>query len=305
MRLMRWLAAGLCVLLVTAMAGLKPAAAQGNEVLLPEQSAAKAKSILQQVIAKLGGGAYLNVRDTDCSGRLAQFGNNGAMTGFTQYRDTWLLPDKNRKEYIVKGEHTIAGFLIGIDGLNISHGGVIIMLFNGDQGWILDKSGVSDQPEDVAKTFAQQVKSGMDAMLRSRLNERGLDLRYAGTDVIDLKEAEWIEFTDKDRGQFRLGLEKSTHLPLRWVVQSRDPKTQERTETVTSYSQFTPVDGVLAPVRIARAQDGRDLFQIYFDSCKYNSNLSPDLFTRSALEQRSHQAGSKDNKSEKPDNKKK
>jgi hypothetical protein len=305
MRLTHWLAAGLCLLLVTAMAGSKLAAAQGNEALLPEQSAAKAKVILQQVIAKLGGAAYLNVRDTDCNGRLAQFGNNGAMTGFTQYRDTWLLPDKNRKEYIVKGEHTIAGFLIGIDGLNISHGGVIIMLFNGDQGWILDKSGVSDQPEDVAKTFAQQVRSSMDAMLRSRLNERGLDLRYAGTDVIDLKEAEWIEFTDKDRGQFRLGLEKSSHLPLRWVVQARDPKTQERTETVTSYSQFTPVDGVLAPVRIARAQDGRDLFQIYFDSCKYNSNLSADLFTRSALEQRSHQAGSKDNKSEKPDNKKK
>ncbi len=305
MRLMRWLAAGLFLLLVTATAGSRTAAAQNSEALLPEQSAAKAKSILQQVIAKLGGSAYLNVRDTDCSGRLAQFGNNGAMTGFTQYRDTWLLPDKNRKEYIVKGEHTIAGFLIGIDGLNISHGGITVMLFNGNQGWILDKSGVSDQPEDVAKNFAQQVKSGMDTMLRSRLNEKGLDLRYAGTDVIDLKEAEWIEFTDKDRGQFRLGLEKSTHLPLRWVVQSRDPKTQERTETITSYSQFTPFDGVLAPVRIARAQDGRDLFQIYFDACKYNSNLSPDLFTRSALEQRSHQAGSKDNKSEKPDNKKK
>ncbi len=305
MRLMHCLAAGLFLLLVTAMAGSKPAAAQSSEALLPEQSAGKAKSILQQVVAKLGGGAYLNVRDTDCSGRLAQFGNNGAMTGFTQYRDTWILPDKDRKEYIVKGEHTIAGFLIGIDGLNISHGGVIIMMFNGDKGWILDKSGVSDQPEDVAKTFAQQVKSGMDNMLRSRLNERGLDLRYAGTDVIDLKEAEWIEFTDKDRGQFRLGLEKSTHLPLRWVVQSRDPKTQERTETITSYSQFMPFDGVLAPVRIARAQDGRDLFQIYFDTCKYNANLSPDLFTRSALERRSHQGGSNGNKSEKPDNQKK
>ena len=102
MRLMHCLAAGLFLLLVTATAGSRTAAAQNSEALLPEQSAAKAKSILQQVIAKLGGSAYLNVRDTDCSGRLAQFGNNGAMTGFTQYRDTWLLPDKNRKEYIVK-----------------------------------------------------------------------------------------------------------------------------------------------------------------------------------------------------------
>lgn len=302
MRLMQRLVAGLVLLLLPVTAGSKPAEAQNDEAMLPEQSVAKAKAVLQQVIAKLGGSAYLNVRDFDCTGRLAQLDRNGAMSGFTNYRDTWILPDKDRKEYITKGEHTIVGFLIMIDGLNISHGGTIVSIFNGNQGWLLDKSGVSDQPEDVVQTFNQGVKSSLDNVLRKRLNDPGLEIRYAGSDVIDLKEAEWIEFTDTDRRQFRLGLAKSTHLPLRWVVEGRDPKTQERTETTTTYSQFLQFDGVMAPVRIGRAQDGRDLYEIFFDSCKYNSNLAPDLFTRGALEKRSPQTGSKGGKNAKPNN---
>lgn len=305
MRLRHRLAVAFFVLVALAVAGLPAIAAQNDEVLLPEQSAAKARAILQQVVAKLGGSAYLNVRDTDCSGRLAQLDRNGALSDYTLYRDTWLLPDKDRKEYIVKGEHSILGFLVMIDGLNISHGGTTIMTFNGNQGWLLDKSGVSEQPEDVIQTFNQQLKSNLDNVLRNRLNDRGLEIRYAGSDLIDLKEAEWIEFTDADRRQYRLGLAKSTHLPLRWVVEGRDPKTQERMETTTTYSQFLPVDGVLAPVRFGRNQNGRDLYEIFYDSCKYNGGLSPDLFTRAALEKRSSQTGSKGGKNDKPDNRKK
>jgi hypothetical protein len=135
--------------------------------LLPEQSAAKARAILQQVISALGGRAYLNVRDSDCNGRLAQLGHNEELTGETQFRELWLLPSKYRMEYINKGQNTIAGFLLGADGLAIMRGGVFITVFDGEQGWMLDKSGVSSQPEDVVKNFAEQLKSGMNNMLRS------------------------------------------------------------------------------------------------------------------------------------------
>jgi len=40
-----------------------------------------------------------------------------------------------------KGEHTILTYLLGVDGLSITHGGVLITVFNGDQGWMLDKVG--------------------------------------------------------------------------------------------------------------------------------------------------------------------
>lgn len=294
-----------CLILVfgLAMAPGKPAAAQPEQDLFPEQSAAKAKAILQQVIAALGGSAYLNVRDSDCEGRVAQYAHSGEVAGFTPYHDLWVLPDKNRAEYISKGVNAIMGYVIGIDGFPfIIHGGILITVYTGDQGWMLDKSGVSDQPEDAVKNFAEQVKSGMNNMLRSRMNEEGVEIRYAGPDLADLKEVEWIEFSDRDHRALRLAVEKSTHLPVRWVVAKQDPETRERTEITTSYAQFTTMDGVKTPFRVARAQNGRPLSQTYVGSCKYNANLSPQLFTRASLEQRSTEVnknGSKDNKGKK------
>ena len=287
MRLTFRLAACLSLVLGLAATSGKPATAQPAQELLPEQSAAKAKAMLQQVIAALGGQAYLNARDSDCSGRVAQFGHNNELMGFTNFRDMWLFPDKNRTEYISKGQNTMAAALLGIDELSISHGGVLITVFNGEQGWTLDKTGVTDQPEDTLKTFSEQVKSGMNNMLRSRMNEDGVEFHYAGSDLLDLKEADWIEFSDREHRTLRIAIDRSTHLPLRWVVSARDPETRERSETTTSYTQYMGSDGVQTPLSITRIQYGRNISQVFLIGCKYNSNFSPELFTRASLEHQS------------------
>jgi hypothetical protein len=269
------------------------ATASSAQEMLPEQSAAKARQVLQQVIATLGGQAYLNVHDTQCDGRAAQFGTAGTLMGFTLFRDIWLLPDKNRVEYFSKGEHTILGFLMGSDELLITHGGAMITVFSGQEGWSLDKSGVSDEPEDVIKNFNDQIKSGMNNMLRKRLNEPGVDVQYGGTDLIDLKEAEWIEFTDSDHREMRMGVDKFTHLPLRWIVTTRNPETRVYTSVSTSYTQYRSLDGVKTPLSIEMSRDDRKLTQTFLTDCKYNADLAPQLFTRAALEQRAAEVAKK------------
>jgi hypothetical protein len=253
--------------------------------MLPEQSAAKAKQLLGQVITALGGQAYLNVRDSQCDGRTAEFGTAGTLLGFTLFRDLWLLPDKNRVEYFSKGEHTIAGFLMGSDELLITHGGAMITVHSSQAGWTLDKSGVSDEPEDVIKNFNDHLKSGMNQMLRKRMNEPGVEVRYAGADLIDLKEAEWIEFTDSDHREMRLGIDKFTRLPLRWIVTTRNPETRVNTVDTVSYTQYMALDGVKTPLSIELSRDDRKITQTFLTECKYNSSLAPELFTRSWLEQ--------------------
>jgi hypothetical protein len=290
-----------CTFLLLCMAWTcgRPAAAQE---MLPEQSAAKARQLLQQVITALGGQAYLNVRDTQCDGRTAQFGTAGTLMGFTLFRDLWLLPDKNRVEYFTKGEHTILGFLIGSDDLLITHGGALITIFSKEGGWTLDKSGVSDEPEDLVKNFNEQVTSGMNNMLRRRMNEPGVEVQYSGTDLIDLKEAEWIEFTDSEHRVMRLAIDKYTHLPLRWVVATRDPETRVTTENITSYTQYMALNGVKSPLSVELSRNDRKMTQTFLTECKYNSELSPQLFTRAALEQRASEVakkGYKDSKSTK------
>lgn len=292
----------LTFVLCLATLSAQTAAAQSDPGLLPEESAAKAKTVLHQVINALGGQAFLDVRDSDCDGKLAQFGHSGELMGYTPVRDMWILPAKNRVEYISKGQHTIVSYLLGADGLSITHGGVLITIFDGDHGWMLDKGGVSEQPEDVTQTFAEAVKSGMNNMLRKHMNDEGVELRYAGIDIVDLKEAEWIEFSDRDHRELRMAIERSTHLPLRWEVSKRDPQTRERTEMTTSYTQYIRLDGVVTPLNVSRAQNGRQTSQLYVTGCKYNSNLAPELFTRASLDQRASEVTKKGYKDSKDKN---
>ena len=284
-----------CLILVPGLltASGRPASAGQSQDFAPEESAAKGRQLAQKVIGALGGPAYLNVHDEQCDGRAATFGTVGTLMGFTLFRDIWLLPDKNRVEYFTKGEHTILGFLMGSDDLLITHGGAMITIFSGSDGWVLDKSGVSNQSDDLIKNYNEQRMSDMNNMLRKRMNEPGVDVEYAGTDLIDLKEAEWIEFTDSDHRQMRLGVEKYTHLPLRWVVATRNPETRERSEDVTSYTQYLLQDGVKTPLSIELSRNDRKMSQTFLSSCKYNADLAPQLFTRASLEEAAKQATKK------------
>jgi hypothetical protein len=290
----------LIVLLGIAWAWERPAAARAAQELLPEESAAKAKQVLQQVIAALGGPAYLNVHDSECIGKIAQYGLVGDLPDYTDFRELWLLPDKNRTEYSIKSDQTIAGFLLGSDGLWFAPGGTTVTVFTGSEGWILGKKGLENQPDDVVKNFNEQLESSMNHVLRSRLNEPGLEARFAGPDIIDLKEADWIELTDHNHRNLRLGVERSTHLPLRWVVATRDPESRRTIDVTTTYVQYMTMDGVKTPLNIEMYRNGRRINQTYLSSCKYNTDPSPQLFTRVGLEQRasdSNKKGRKDSKS--------
>jgi len=279
------------------------ATASPGQELLPEQSAAKAKQVLQQVITALGGQAYLNVRDSECAGRIWQPVPVGSRPDTTDFRDLWLLPDKNRTEYAVKREQTILQFMMGSEEARFAPGSATVVVFAGSGGWILDsKKHVENQPEDLVSAFNEQVKSDMNNMLRKRMNEPGVDVQYGGTDIIDLREAEWIEFTDSDRREMRLGIDQHTHLPLRWVVATRNPDTRERTEVIMSYTQYMALDGVKTPLSLELSRNDHKLSQTFLTECKYNSSLDPQLFTRAALEQRAAEVtkkGSKDSKSTK------
>lgn len=279
--------------------GGKRASAGPPQELMPAESAAKARQLLQQVIAALGGQAYLGVRDSDCQGRIAQFGPVGDLPDFTDFRDLWLYPDKNRREYSIKSDQTVAAFLLGSEGLWFAPGGTTVTVFNGSEGWLLGKKGVELEPDDVVKNFDDGLKTSMDSMLRARLNDPGIEARYVGPDIIDLKEADWIEFSDSEHRDLRLGIEKSTHLPLRWVIATRDPETKRTSDVTTSYIQYMVQDGVRTPLNVEQYRNGIRTTQTYFSSCKYNTDLAPQLFTRAALEERAAEQSKKGHKDSK------
>ena len=263
-----------------------PAArAQRPDSMMPEASAAKGKQILSDLINGLGGAGYTEVRESQCEGRRSQFGHNGeplhpVLLPFSEYR---RYPDKLRTEYIGKGHNTILPFLIGVDGLDWSHGGIIVTLYNGDHGWTLDRSGVTELPATAVSDFQEQIKRNVDNLLRLRLNEPGLSIRFGGSDTVDLKPVDWVEITDAQERRFRLAVDRSSHLLVRSVVITKDEETQQFNEDVMIYSNYQLKDSVWAPRQISREHNGRRSSQSFYDTCRFNPGFPDSLFTKDSL----------------------
>lgn len=256
-----------------------PAYAQNDEILLPEQSAAKAKELLQGMIQALGGSAYLDVKDSTCKGRLGSFGHSGALSGYDVFLDYVKQPDKDRQEMSKKRN--------------------IIYITNGNKGWVLDRGGVSDEPSGQVEENERELQVDLDYILRFRLNEPGMIFRYDGPDVVDLKEADWVEIDDPQGHEIRIAIGKLTHLPIRKEVAMRDPVTHMRTEEVDYFSNFQKVDGVTMYFQQTRFRNGLKVFQVFYDpdGCKFNTGLQDSFFSKESLEERWAQVGKKGKKS--------
>lgn len=285
MRMSRKTICAASMLALLSMGAPGNATAQDDQFLMPEQSAAKAKQILQEAIVALGGNTYLNVHDSTCTGRIGQFDHSGELTGFGHFIDYEVPPDKERQENLPKRN--------------------IIEVYNGDKGWELDRGGVSEAPQVDLIDFEEGNKKDLDNILRYRIHEPDMIFRYGGPDIVELKQADWVELVDADNRTIRIAIATATHLPIQKIVDTRDAKTRRKSEEIEYYSNYHPLEGIQTPFQITRERNGIKIFQVFFDKCDYNANLPNSLFTRESLEERWDKIGSKKEKEKDKDKKNK
>jgi hypothetical protein len=252
------------------------ARAQNPDSLMPDASAAKAKQILAQTIEAMGGQAYLAARESECSGRMSPIGRGNDFTPTIPIKVYWRYPDKTRTDIGKKGN--------------------VIDLFAGNDGWTLDHDGVSEEPAEKVDNFRAQLPSNPHYIFRKRLSEEGMIFRWAGMDVIDLKPVDWVELTDVRRRVYRIAIDRGTHLMLRFKLTTPAEANELPDEDITYYANYHPFEGIQTALQVWKEHNGRRTTQAFFETCRYNSNLPADFFSRAALEQRFREVGSRADK---------
>ena len=72
----------IAVVIFLACGGSAPrVSAQNPDTMMPEQSVAKGKQILADLISALGGPGYTEVRESQCQGRRVEMCHNGLRSG--------------------------------------------------------------------------------------------------------------------------------------------------------------------------------------------------------------------------------
>lgn len=246
-----------------------------DETLMPAESAAKAKQVIQAGIQAEGGNAYLNVKDETCTAQVSQFDHGGNLSGYDKIIEYLIPPDKERDENLPKRN--------------------IIEVFNGDKGWTLDRGGVSDMPPGEIADHQNSVKTDIDHILRDRLKEPGMIFQYGGTDIIDLRQVDWVVLTDADGQVIRIAFSQANHLPVREVVETTDPSTHLRATETTIFSNYHPIDGIQTAFGMTTDRNGIKTSQIFLKEkgCDYNTNISPSVFTKQSLDDRWKKVGKK------------
>ena len=252
------------------------AGAQNPDTLDPDTSAAKGKQVLSKMTEAMGGQKFLQAKGAACEGKRAVFGHNGDMTGYIEFKSYWAYPDRFRIDYAKKGN--------------------IVDLYIGEQGWTLDRGGVSEEPVTAVAEFLDSVRRDLNNLLRRRIHEDKMLIRWGGNSVVDLHEVEWVELTDAEERTYRVAMDRSTHLPARLEVVTRDEETRERRQEITRYTNFQPQEGVELPMQVSRERDGRRVYQAFYESCRINPDLPADFFTKEALEKRFKDVGGKSKK---------
>ncbi len=263
-----------CALMLSFIAPLSAQSTSG----VASQNELKARKVVEQIIEVLGGKAYQTWRDQTCTGTFSQFGHSGEVTGFIKFVDYVKQPDKERTEFGKKRN--------------------LIQVNNGQQGWELDRGGVTEMSAERIKRFHEELAKDFNTILRAGLDQEGLRLRYEGTDLVDNKLCETVEITTPTRFALRLTAEQATHLPVRVAYSDRDEETRERIEIVLTLGNYQEVDGIQTPYFVSRTRNGIKRYEARYTSsdgpaCKYNTGLTDDLFTKASLEQRWKEIGKK------------
>jgi hypothetical protein len=239
-------------------------AATGNLLHLPpgtDAGAQKAGRLLEQMVAALGGEAYLNIQDMEQEGRTYSFfhGNpNGAGALFWRF---WQPPDKERIELTKQRDW--------------------IVIYRGEEGLETTFKGTAPvEPEQLAD-YLRRRNHSLYWILHKWLQEPGVALFYDGASLAERKEAEKISVITAQNDSASIWIDNTTHLPLRVGFIWRD-KDRYKTEEWEGYDSYRLIQGIMTPFSLTRYKDGDPSNQRFISGVKYNQTLPTSLFEAKA-----------------------
>jgi hypothetical protein len=218
----------------------------------------QARALLDQMIAALGGQAYLSYRDLYQEGRTHRFYEGRPQDVGSPFFRYWSWPDKERTEYFKQRDW--------------------VVLYTGDQGYDTTFRGTRlVDPEDLVKYLHRRDHS-LEVVLRRWLSQPGTALFYEGAALVDQKPVQTVSIVNSRNDSVTLYIGTYSHLPVRKTYLVRDPVSRERDEEAESFDSYRLVQGIMTPFSILRYHNGEITRQFFLKKVEYNLGVSDALF---------------------------
>jgi hypothetical protein len=232
----------------------------------------RAKRVIDDAVAAMGGQNFLQMHDRVESGRAYSF-----------YREqlSGLSIAHIYTRYLTRPEPPVSGFFGQRERQAFGKDQSSAVIFNesGD-GYEITFRGARPMPDANVARYKDSMLHNVLYILRMRLGEPGLTFDSQGADVRENQPVEIVDIVDSENRTLTVYFNRSTKLPIYQVFKRRNPDDKQWDTEVTRFSKYRDVGGgVMWPFAIERERNGEKIYQMYADSVTINKDLTDDLFT--------------------------
>ena len=222
----------------------------------------KAKEVIITAIEAMGGENYTSFKNYHREGRYFTFDRRGRQ-GFSHFLDWTVLDPVKWRFQLGEGKRQ----QVQIYNLEVN------------KGWLLEgKNSVKKLPEKDIMAFKKDVLKDIDILLKSRVDEEGMNLYYYGPDdLTGSGEHEAVEFLDATNSSIVVFFDIHSHLPTKMEFRVTNQTGLRQKKEIEFYNWHT-IQGIHTPLRTDHFTDGEKSQQVFVEKISYDTAISPSHF---------------------------
>lgn len=233
------------------------AAPTAPQSAVTDPSTQKARKLIDQMIAALGGPAWLTYKTCEQAGRGYSFYQGKPTSAGTLFWRFYEYPDKDRTELTKQRD--------------------VIYIHNGNKGYEKTFKGTAPEDDKVMQESIRRREHSLEVVIREWLKDPQTVLLYDGQKVADQQMVDEVSILNKNNQELTIGIEIHNHLPINTLYSWRDPD-KYKVEDETIFGNYRTVQGIATPYTITRKRDGEINGQNFLTHVEFNKTFESGFF---------------------------
>jgi len=237
----------------------------------------RGRQLIDQMIAALGGQAWLNRATIQMDGRTSSFFHGQPNPYITEYHEVRRLPASGQPEAVRVGFLTERGMIL--PGKKID----VVQIWTKGKGYEVIYKGQTDLPKEQVEDYYRRSAHSIETVVQDWLNAPGVMIVAEGTLMVERRLADRVSVLTANNDAVTLDLDAATHLPVRRTFRWRNTQFNDYDEEAESYDDYHTIQGLPTPMTVTRYHNGEMSNQRYLTKVVYNLPMDASLFDPSVV----------------------
>ncbi|HEY4382167.1 MAG TPA: hypothetical protein VGN01_17595 [Acidobacteriaceae bacterium] len=233
--------------------------------------------LLDQMVAALGGDAWLHRTSLQLDGRTSSFFHGEPNPYIVEYHTLFRFAASGQPDAERLGFLTDRGMIM--PGKKVD----VVQIWKEGHGYEVTFKGQTELPKEQVDDYYRRKAHSIEEVVKNWIHAPGVMILGGGSTMVGRHITDKITILTAQNDAVTLELDASSHLPLRRTFQWRNPQFNDFDEEVEEYDDYHTFQGLPTAMTITRYHNGDMTNQRYFTKVTYNVPVPLELFDPSNL----------------------